>query len=85
MGKEGIDGVKLSASIGLYRNVMSVNTARGGDGRSIKLGLEQNEKPEGETEASMADDQDNIELEQYEKRLEQVVKVFESAPKHFRQ
>jgi hypothetical protein len=66
MGKEGIDEVKLPASIGLYRDVMSVNTARGGEGRSIKLGLEQNGKPEAEMEmeTSMADDQESIEWEE---------------------
>jgi hypothetical protein len=53
MGKEGIDGVKFPAPIGLYRDVMSVNTARRGEDRSIKLGLEQNGKPEAETESQM--------------------------------
>jgi hypothetical protein len=87
MGKEGIDGVRLPASIGFYRDVMSVNTARGGESRSIKLGLEQDGKPEAEMEmeTSMADDQESIELEEYKKRPEQAIKVFESAPKHFLQ
>lgn len=89
MGKEGVDGVKLPTTLGLYRDVMSVNTARGGGGQSIELGLEQEEKPETETAANLGapveDDQDSMELEEYEKRLEQAIKVFEKAPKHFLQ
>lgn len=86
MGKDGMDGVKLPASMGLYRDVMSVNTARGGEGRSIGLGLEQEGKPETKTEeTSTEDDQESLEVEEYEKRLEQAIKIFESAPKHFLQ
>lgn len=87
MGKDGMDGVKLPASMGLYRDVMSVNTARGGEGLSIGLGLEQEDKPEAETgsETSTEDDQEGLEVEEYEKRLEQAIKIFESAPKHFLQ
>ncbi|KAJ5134400.1 hypothetical protein N7448_000578 [Penicillium atrosanguineum] len=91
MGKSGVDGVKLPATLGLYRDVMSVNTARGGGGQSIELGLKEEEKREtkAETEADlgtpMDDDQDSMELEEYEKRLEQAIKVFEKAPKHFLQ
>lgn len=83
MGKGGIDGIKLPMTMGLYRDVMSVNTARGGDGNSIELGLE---KEEGENaEGPSMDDQDSEELEEYEKRLEQAIKVFEKAPKHLLQ
>lgn len=85
MGKEGMDAVELPASMGLYRDAMSVNTAPGGEGRSIGLGLEQEGKPETEIEgeASTEDDQESLEVEEYEKRLEQAIKIFESAPKHF--
>lgn len=83
MGKGGIDGIKLPMTMGLYRDVMSVNTARGGDGNSIEFGLE---KEEGENaEGPSMDDQDSEELEEYEKRLEQAIKVFEKAPKHLLQ
>ncbi|KAJ5665314.1 uncharacterized protein N7477_007762 [Penicillium maclennaniae] len=89
MGKNGVDGVKLPTTLGLYRDVMSVNTARGGGGQSIELGLQQDEKPETETEAVLGapveDDQDSLELEEYEKRLEQAIEIFEKAPKHFLQ
>ncbi|KAJ5191476.1 uncharacterized protein N7498_010461 [Penicillium cinerascens] len=82
-----MDRVKLPASMGLYRDVMSLNTARGGEGRSIGLGLEQEGKPEAKTEreTSTEDDQKSLEVEEYEKRLEQAIKIFESAPKHFLQ
>lgn len=60
---------------------MSVNTALGGDGNSIELGLE-SEEGENANEASV-NDQDSEELEEYEKRLEQAIKVFEKALKHF--
>lgn len=83
MGKGGVDGIKLPTTMGLYRDVMSVNTARGGEGNSIELGLEEEE---GEVaEGTSMDDQDSEELEEYEKRLEQAIKVFEKAPKHLLQ
>jgi hypothetical protein len=89
VGKNGVDGVKLPITMGLYRDVMSVNTARGGGGPSIELGLEQDEKPETQTGAvldtAVEDDQEGMELEEYETRLEQAIKVFEKAPKHFLQ
>ncbi|CAL5870759.1 uncharacterized protein PFLUO_LOCUS4999 [Penicillium psychrofluorescens] len=85
MGKGGVDDVKLPASMGLYRDVMSVNTARGGGSQSIGLGLEDENRPEQMEESAEEDDQDSPELEEYEKRLEQAIKVFETAPKHFLQ
>lgn len=83
MGKGGVDGIKLPMTMGLYRDVMSVNTARGGEGNSIELGLEKEEGKNAE-EASV-EDQDSEELEEYERRLEQAIEVFEKAPKHFLQ
>ncbi|KAJ5995254.1 hypothetical protein N7481_002231 [Penicillium waksmanii] len=79
MGKGGIDGVKLPASMGLYRDILSVNTARGAGEREVELGLEI------EQDESMIDDQDGQEEEGYEKRLEQAIQMFEKAPKHFLQ
>lgn len=79
IGKGGIDDVKLPASMGLYRDVMSVNTARGGEGRSIELGLAQGVQ---EKDENIPDDQDSHELTEYEARLEQAVKIFERAPSH---
>jgi hypothetical protein len=67
--------------MGLYRDVMSVNTARGEEGRSIEVWLQ----GEGEGEGEDEDDQDSPEMEQYEKRLEQAIGVFEKAPTHFLQ
>ncbi|KAJ5709048.1 hypothetical protein N7493_010382 [Penicillium malachiteum] len=97
------DDVKLPVSMGLYRDVMSVNTARGGEGRSVELGLgkEQWQPERRQTEANedededddddedecdsgvMEDDQEGLEVEEYEKRLEQAIGLFEKAPKHF--
>jgi hypothetical protein len=79
IGKDGIDGVKLPASMGLYRDILSVNTARGAGEREVELGLEI------EQDESMIDDQDGQEEEGYEKRLEQAIQMFEKAPKHFLQ
>jgi hypothetical protein len=84
MGKGGIDDVKLPMSMGLYRDVMSVNTARGGEGDSVEIGLEREIETDKE-DSDLIDDQDGQELEEYEKRLEQAIKVFEMAPKHFLQ
>ncbi|KAJ5735710.1 uncharacterized protein N7483_000835 [Penicillium malachiteum] len=88
------DDVKLPVSMGLYRDVMSVNTARGGEGRTVELGLgEEQYQPErrqaGEEEDDdddsgvVEDDQEGLEVEEYEKRLEQAIGLFEKAPKHF--
>lgn len=77
MGKDGLDGVKLPASMSLYRDVLSVNTARGGGETEVELGLEK------ETDGSIVDGQESQEEEDYEKRLEQAIQVFEKAPKHF--
>lgn len=84
MAKGGVDDVKLPMTMGLYRDVMSVNTARGGKGDSMEIGLE---KEEGNNEQGedLIEDQDSQELEEYEKRLEQAINVFEMAPKHFLQ
>ncbi|CAI7669369.1 unnamed protein product [Penicillium pancosmium] len=79
MGKGGIDGVKLPASMGLYRDILSVNTARGAGEREVELGLET------EQDESMIDNQDGQEEGGYEKRLEQAIQMFEKAPKHFLQ
>jgi hypothetical protein len=80
MGKGGVDGVKLPMTMGLYRDVMSVNTARGPGDNTVEVGLEDEERED--TKASSADDQESEELEEYEKRLEQAIKIFETAPKH---
>ena len=82
VGKGSVDDVKLPLSMGLYRDVMSVNTARGGEGRSVEIVLEDEQEAK---EDCVAEDQDSPELEEYEKRLEQAIKIFESAPKHFLQ
>ncbi|KAJ5689390.1 hypothetical protein N7462_003782 [Penicillium macrosclerotiorum] len=82
VGKKGIDEVKLPASMGLYRDVMSVNTARGGEGNSVELGLEEEQE---HSKDCVANDQESQGLEEYEKRLEQAIKMFEKAPKHFLQ
>lgn len=82
MGKGGLDGVKLPLSMGLYRDVISVNTARGGENSSVKLGLE---GVEVSTESGIEIEQEGEEAEEYEKRLERAIKIFERAPKHLLQ
>lgn len=84
MGKGGVDGVKLPMTMGLYRDVMSVRTARGAQDNTVELGLEKEEDDDDAEEASV-EDQESEELEEYEKRLEQAIKIFEKAPKHFLQ
>ena len=81
LGSGGIENVKLPVTMGLYRDVISVNTARGPDGRSIELGLDL----DNQVAESQPDDQDSEELAEYEKRLEQAIGIFEKAPKHFLQ
>ncbi|KAJ5280214.1 hypothetical protein N7478_005586 [Penicillium angulare] len=91
VGKGGVDEVKLPVSMGLYRDFMSVNTARGGGVQSVELGLGELKEglkcgEDGEPEGLFVeDDQENVEVEQYEKQLEQAIKIFEKAPKHFLQ
>ncbi|PYH76529.1 hypothetical protein BO82DRAFT_359059 [Aspergillus uvarum CBS 121591] len=86
LGSNGVDGVTLPMSMGLYRDIMSVNTVRGGgrDGVELQLLGENDDEPdEDEQENDMADDQDSQEITEYEKRLEDTIRLFEKAPKHF--
>lgn len=86
--------------LGLYRDIMSVNTARGGVGSGVELGLEKgvkvvggdddgdeddDDEDDGEEEEDEREDQDSEEMVEYEKRLEQAIMLFEKAPKHFLQ
>jgi hypothetical protein len=64
------------------RDVMSVNTAKGGEGSTVELGLGDNEEDRGELDEG---DQDSLEIEEYEKRLEQAIGVCERAPAYFLQ
>ncbi|OQD86684.1 hypothetical protein PENANT_c007G03223 [Penicillium antarcticum] len=71
---------------GPVSDIMSVNTARGGEGKTVEVGLE----PEGEVESKGCDgldedDQKSLEMEEYEKRLEQAIESSERAPVHFPQ
>ncbi|KAJ5381554.1 uncharacterized protein N7496_003982 [Penicillium cataractarum] len=90
MGKGGADGVKLPTTMGLYRDVMSVRTARGAQDNTVELSLKKEEDDDDDdddddAEETSVDDQESEELEEYEKRLEQAIKIFETAPKHFLQ
>ncbi|KAJ5913233.1 hypothetical protein N7504_002116 [Penicillium tannophilum] len=90
IGKRGMGDISLPVSMGLYRDIMSVNTARDGAGRGVELGLQHDEDnleqelegelPDGEV---VEDDQEGQEIEEYEKQLEAAIKHFEKAPKHF--
>lgn len=81
MGKGGVDSVKLPMTMGLYRDVTSLNGRRADIGveqvGQVELGLEGDE---GE-EASVKE-QDSEELEEYERALEKAMKAFEMAPKY---
>ncbi|KAJ5947499.1 hypothetical protein N7466_000514 [Penicillium verhagenii] len=96
MGKGGAGDVKLPASMGLYRDIMSVNTARDGAKRGVELGLVRADEEEDDDEEENQgqslledgvgeDDQESLEVEEYEKQLEAAIKHFEKAPKHFLQ
>lgn len=82
MGKGGLDEVKLPTSLGLYRDVLSQNTVRGGERESdyVELGLE-NRGLDQEVEKSLAESQDDQEAEGYEKQVEEAIRVFEMASK----
>ncbi|KAJ5647310.1 hypothetical protein N7490_003682 [Penicillium lividum] len=87
VGKGGLGDVKLPSSMGLYRDIISVNTTRNGGGREVELGLNResvDEETKGQQEGSI-DDQEGMEAEEYEKQLEMAIKHFEKAPKHFLQ
>ncbi|RAL12124.1 uncharacterized protein BO97DRAFT_478211 [Aspergillus homomorphus CBS 101889] len=81
MDSKGVDGIALPVSMGLYRDIMSVNTVRGGGKDGVKLGLLDENDDDDETHLS--DDQDSQEKEEFEKRLEDTIRMFEKAPKHF--
>jgi hypothetical protein len=87
MGKGGVDSVKLPMTMGLYRDVTSLNGRRAARGDSeveqVELGLEGDEDVDGK-EADV-EDQDSEELEEYERQLEKAIKSFEMAPKYMLQ
>jgi hypothetical protein len=68
--------------MGLYRDVLSVNTVRGAETDEVELQLE-NENQAGDESGQDVEDQDSEELRVYEKRLEEAISVFEKAPSHF--
>ncbi|PWY86854.1 hypothetical protein BO70DRAFT_427850 [Aspergillus heteromorphus CBS 117.55] len=86
MGKTGLEGVQLPTSMGLYRDFMSVNTVRGAGQDGVELGLQSEIDDEEEDAFSEdgvgEDEQENEEMAEYEKRLEEAIGLFEGAPKH---
>lgn len=82
VGKGNADSVKLPLSLGLYRDVLSVNTVRGAESDEVGLELK-NEDHAGHESGRDVDDQDSEEVKAYEKRLEEAISVFEKAPSHF--
>jgi hypothetical protein len=67
--------------MGLYRDVLSVNTVRGAG--TDEVGLELKEVKAHDESGQDVEDQDSEELKAYEKRLEEAITVFEKAPSHF--
>ncbi|GIC90287.1 uncharacterized protein Aud_006721 [Aspergillus udagawae] len=82
VGREGAESVKLPLSMGLYRDVLSVNTVRGDGTDEVELELK-GEKETDDESGQHVEDQDSEELKGYEKRLEEAISVFEKAPSHF--
>jgi hypothetical protein len=82
VGREGAESVKLPLSMGLYRDVLSVNTVRGDGTDEVELELK-GEKETDDESGQDVEDQDSEELKGYEKRLEEAISIFEKAPSHF--
>ncbi|GIK00930.1 hypothetical protein Aspvir_004960 [Aspergillus viridinutans] len=82
VGKRGAENVKLPLSMGLYRDVLSVNTVRGEGTDEVELELKAEKETDDESGQDV-EDQDSEELKGYEKRLEEAISVFEKAPPHF--
>ncbi|KAF7164862.1 hypothetical protein CNMCM5623_009289 [Aspergillus felis] len=82
VGKGDAANVKLPLSMGLYRDVLSVNTVRGEGTDEAELELKGEEETDDESGQDL-EDQDSEELKRYEKRLEEAISVFEKAPPHF--
>ncbi|GIJ85076.1 hypothetical protein Asppvi_003931 [Aspergillus pseudoviridinutans] len=82
VGKGDAASAKLPLSMGLYRDVLSVNTARGEGADEAELELKGEEETDDESGQGV-EDQDSEELKGYEKRLEEAISVFEKAPQHF--
>lgn len=91
MAKGGLEATKLPMTIGLYRDVMSVSMQRSGrtvlEGAALQDSAQLALKSEqGSThEEASAEEQASDELLEYEKRLEQVIRLLEIAPKNLLQ
>ncbi|RLL98717.1 hypothetical protein CFD26_103868 [Aspergillus turcosus] len=81
-GGDGVDGVKLPLSMGLYRDILSVNTVRGAGKDMVELEI-MDVKPGDAQLEGRVEDQDGEELRSYEKRLDEAIAMFEKAPVHF--
>jgi hypothetical protein len=81
-GRDGVDGVNLPLSMGLYRDILSVNTVRGAGDETVELEVK-DVRPEDPQLKEWVEDQDSGELKAYEKRLDEAITVFEKAPAHF--
>ncbi|PYH49982.1 uncharacterized protein BP01DRAFT_310204 [Aspergillus saccharolyticus JOP 1030-1] len=85
LDSKGLEDVTLPTSMGLYRDIMSVSRVRGGGRDVVDLQLlsgRDDEDNEDEQESNMGDDQDSHEMQEFEKRLEDTIRMFEKAPKH---
>ncbi|GFF96257.1 hypothetical protein IFM53868_08446 [Aspergillus udagawae] len=71
-GRDGVDGIKLPLSMGLYRDFLSVNTVRGAGDEIVEL----------EIKGVRPENQDSEELKAYEERLDMAITMFENAPAH---
>ena len=89
-GKGGIDDVKLPATMGLYRDVMSVRRSASGSKEdegewAVELTVKDHEPEKVDEHHGLErDDQDSTEMEEYEKYLERAIKLFEMTPDHLR-
>ncbi|GFF54957.1 hypothetical protein IFM58399_09956 [Aspergillus lentulus] len=80
-GRDGVDGIKLPLSMGLYRDFLSVNTVRGAGDDIVELEVK-DVRPEDPQLKEWVEDEDSEELKEYEKRLDEAITAFEKAPAH---
>ncbi|GFF93959.1 hypothetical protein IFM60648_10258 [Aspergillus lentulus] len=80
-GRDGVDGIKLPLSMGLYCDFLSVNTVRGAGDDIVELEVK-DVRPEDPQLKEWVEDEDSEELKEYEKRLDEAITAFEKAPAH---
>ncbi|EAW15003.1 uncharacterized protein ACLA_004170 [Aspergillus clavatus NRRL 1] len=83
LGKEGLEGLSQPLSMGLHRDILSINTLRGGGRDGVELELKSLKAAREKPNEFEVDGHESDSTEEYEKRLEEAIAIFEKAPKHF--